>query len=119
MRELPQVRPGEQFTEFGLPDQDNLQQFLFRSLEVGEKPYLLEHSRREILGFIDHEDGAAPRGVRVQQVPVQCVRQRLDAAPVVPHFDMQFLANRGEELDDGQLRVQDHGHVRVVGHAIQ
>ncbi len=42
LRDLPHVRPVEQVAQLGLADQDDLQQLLFRRLEVRQQAHLLE-----------------------------------------------------------------------------
>ena len=89
------------------------------SFEIGQQAYLLEHGGREVLRLVDHEDRATAGGVCFEQVQVQRVDQGLDAAPVVRDLDVQFLADRGEEFDDGQLRVEHDGDIGVIRQAIQ
>ena len=36
LRQLPQVLPGKQVSQFGLADQDDLQQLLLRGLKIGQ-----------------------------------------------------------------------------------
>ncbi len=55
-----------------------------------------------------------------QQPPVQNVHQVLDAAfVIVAHEHAQFFANRQQELDGRQARIQDHRHVRMLRHLFQ
>ncbi len=100
LRQLPQVVTGQELAQLRLTDQDDLQQLLLRRLEVGEQAHLLEDRGRQVLRLVDHEYRAAAFGMRLQQVPVERIGQGLDAAPVVQHLDMQFLADCGQKLHD-------------------
>ena len=84
------------YYELGLADQDDLQQLLPGGFEIGQQANLLEDGRGQILRLVDDQDGAAALGVRLQQVMIERVGQCLDAAAVVNHLDMQFLADRRE-----------------------
>ena len=114
LRQLPQIFPRKQVPKFGLPDQDNLQQFLFRGLQVGQQPHLFEHVAGQVLRLVDDEDDAASFGMSSEQLPVKGIHQRLDAAPHVRGKDPEFLANGFEKLDDREARVQYNGDVGIV-----
>ncbi len=49
---------AEQVSQFGLADQDDLQEFLRRRLEVRQQPDLLQYGRGEVLCLVDDDDGA-------------------------------------------------------------
>ncbi len=53
--ELPQLAPLEQFREFGLADQNDLQQLAPVGFEVGEQAHLLQHVCGEILRLVDNQ----------------------------------------------------------------
>jgi hypothetical protein len=46
--------------QFRLPDQDNLNQFVFFGFEIGEEANLFKDFTREILCFIDNQDRRSP-----------------------------------------------------------
>ena len=118
--ELAQLDARQHFAQLGLTDQDDLQQLLRRGLEVREQPHLLERFRRQVLRLIDdHHDAAALR-VRFQQAPVEEVDEVLDARRVlVAHEDAELFADRQDELDGRQLRVEDDGDVGMARHALE
>ena len=112
--QLTQILPGKQVPKLGLADQDDLQQFLFRGLQVGQQPHLLKHVARKVLRLVDDEYDAASVGMSLEQLPVQGIHQCLDAAPDFRRKDSEFLANGLEELDDREARVQNDGDVGVI-----
>ena len=75
-----------------------MQQLLFGGFQVRQEANLLKNVRCEVLCLVDDQYGAAPVGVRVEQVVIQCVDQRLDAAAVRRHCNTKFLADRDKEF---------------------
>ncbi len=59
--ELPQFIAIQQIAQFGLTDQDDLQQLLGVGLQIGEQPHLFEHLGREVLRLIDTSTTRLPR----------------------------------------------------------
>ena len=49
----------QQGTQLGLPDQDDLQQFLRGGFQVGQQTDLLEYFRTQLLRLIDNQHRAA------------------------------------------------------------
>ena len=119
LRELPQVVAREHVAQFGLADQDDLQQLLRFGLEVGEQAHLLEHLGRQVLRLVDDQHHALALGMRLEQVAIEDVDQLLHAAHgVVGQQDAQLLADRQQELRRVHARVQDQrdlGVVRLLG----
>ena len=77
--DLAQVVAIQQFAQFGLSDQDDLQQLLRGRLEVGQQPHLLEHLAVEVVRLVDHQHHALASRVRAQQVGIEDVDQVLGA----------------------------------------
>ena len=57
LAEVLEVRAVEMFPEFGLAHENDLEEFAFVSLEVGEEAHLFEQFVGHVLGLIDNEDG--------------------------------------------------------------
>ena len=54
---MAQARIVEPVAQFGLAHQDNLQQFAFVGFQVGEQAHLFEQLPRQILRFVNNQDG--------------------------------------------------------------
>ncbi len=108
LRQLAQVRLLEQRPQFFLADQDDLQQFRGRRLEVREQAHLLERLEAQVLRFVDDQHDAASARMSFEQVVPEQVHQRLGAvAAFGRHLQVQFLADRQQELRRRDARVQD------------
>ncbi len=55
MLQLAQTLAVEDLRQFGLADEDDLQQFFLLGFEVGEQPNLLQHARFEVLRLVDDQ----------------------------------------------------------------
>src|SRR6266478_5282915 len=71
LAQLTQVRKFESFFEFRLARWHNLQQFLARSLKVGEEADFLEHLRGETLRLVHDQYCYLPCAVPVQEPTVE------------------------------------------------
>ena len=109
--ELAQVLAGQHLAQLGLADEDDLQELLARGLEVRQQADLLQHLAAEVLRLVDHQHGAAPARVRVQQVAVEGVDQRLEAGGARGIDHVQLVADRGQQLDGREGGIEHHGHV--------
>ena len=75
LRKLSEIVPCQQFPQFGLPDEYDLQQLLLRRLEIGQQAHLFEHVPRKILRLIHDQDRAPAIGMRHEQMVIQCIDQ--------------------------------------------
>ena len=119
LRQLSHVVARQLFAQLWLTDEDNLQQLLLGRLEIGEQAHLLQYFGPEVLRFIDDQDRAATQAVIVQQETVQGVGQRLYAVALLRQRNMQLFADRAQELDARQLRVQHDGNIGKLGQLLQ
>ena len=119
LRELAQVVARQHRAQFRLPQQDDLQQLLRGGLEVGEQAHLLQRIERQVLRLVDDQHHAQPLRVGLEQVGVEYVDQRLDAAPAAFDGQPQFLADRFKQLDRRYARVQHQRHARVLRQLLQ
>ena len=111
LRQLAQVVPRQDAAQLGLADEDDLQQLLARRLQIGQQANLLEHLAAEILGLVDDQHRAPPARVRVEQVAVERVDERLEAGGAGGVRDVQLVAHGGQQLDRRERGVEDHRHV--------
>ena len=86
--ELTQVVARQEFAQFRLAYQDNLQQFLLGCLEVGQQPNLFQHIGRKILRLVDDENGPSAVCMGSEQIAVECVDERLDAVALLGYRNM-------------------------------
>ncbi len=58
--ELPHFAQIELVSQFGLSNEDNLQQFAVIRFQIGEHTELFKHRELHILGLVDNHHGIAP-----------------------------------------------------------
>ena len=97
LRELAQFRARQQFAQFRLAHQDDLQEFLAAGLEIGQQPHLLQHFASQGLGFVDDEHHAPAFGVGFQQTRIQRIDKVLGAL-LWSALDMQLTADAAQEF---------------------
>ena len=115
LRQLTQLGAVQQFAQLRLPDQNDLQELLRRSLKIGEQPDLLQHLGGEVLRLVHDHDDAPSLRMGGQKAPVQRIDHLLDAAAIgVGNDESQFLADREQKLHRSHPRIQDHGDIRVM-----
>jgi hypothetical protein len=120
LRELAQILPRQDFAQFRLADQDDLQQLLRRGLEIREQAHLLEHVGVEVLRLIHHQHNAPAAAVSVEQEVREEVNERLDAAlGTGRHLHVQLVADGEEEFRGRDARVQDQRDVTVRRELLQ
>ena len=120
--QLLQLRARDHLPQFGLADQDHLQQLALWRLQVGEQAQLLQHVGCEVLRLIDDEDVLLAFGVARQQVFIERIEVILDGGGSnagVVHRYLELVADGLEEIGDRQLRVEDVGHPTMLGHLLQ
>ena len=115
LRELAQIGPVQQFPQLRLSDQNDLQQLLGGSFQVGQEADLLQHLDREILRLIHQHDDAPAFGVRIEQPSIQRVHHLLDAVAIrIGDGQAQLLADREQKFHRGDAWIQDHGDIGVM-----
>ncbi len=81
--------------------------------EICQEADLLQHVGGQILCLVDDEHGATPSRVGIQQVLVEPVDQHFPAFRAGRVGDAQLVAHRGQQLDVGELGIQDERHVHL------
>jgi hypothetical protein len=115
---LPQLTQAvliENFLQFGLANQDNLQQLTAAGLEIGQQANLFEGFGGEVLRLIDNQD--RPNTVcillneKIVEIPLQ--------GHLVPAMDIQteFFIDRRQQLIAAEAGIEDHGQYRIPGQA--
>ncbi len=105
------MRLRQHRAQFRLTDHDDLQQLALVGLKVGQQTHLLENLGGKVLGLVDDQHRRPAFGVGVQQEGVDPIDQPLDALATLRMGDAELIANGGEQLLGGQLRVEDEGDV--------
>ena len=113
LRELAQIRLREQTGELGLPDQEDLEQLLFRGLEIGEQAHLLEHLVREPVRLVDDDHRAPTLCMVLEQEAVQCVDRAFQAAAALRARDAEVVADRRDELLHRKQRIENERRVHL------
>ena len=111
LRQLPQLVPRQEVAQLGLAHQHDLDELLGVRLQVGDEPDLLEHLRREVLGFVDQQDDVASRRARLQEEAVEGVHEALLRGAV--RRDVEVVEDRAQELVRGEGGVEHEGGVGV------
>ena len=106
------VRVREQLLEFGLAQQQRLQQRMRPELEVRQHPQFFERADRQVLRFVDDQQGAAS----VARFLVQEQLDRREIGGLVAAGDVEPEAARGDV--DHFLAVERAGDHLTHGHAI-
>ncbi len=113
--QLAEFGAVEQLAKFRLPDQNDLQQLLRGSLEIGQQPDLFQHLGGQILRLVHDHDDAPAAGVGRQQPPIQRIDHLFDAVAVgVRNAEAQLFANGEEKLDRRHPRIQYDRDVGVM-----
>ncbi len=84
-------------------------------LQIGQQAYLLQNPRREVLGFVNHEDRSAALGVCLQQIAVQSVHQALGGPILLQKGDAKLVADGTQKFGCRQGGVQDEGQIHLIG----
>ncbi len=111
--ELAQAAALQLFLEFRLADQDDLDEvFLFR-FQVGKHADFLDGFGRQVLGFVDDQDGPLPAGEGVEQKLLQVLQQ--GGLVAVGGLQFELLAEHLQKLGGADVGVVDQGQVEVLG----
>ncbi len=120
--ELLHVGPGQHGAQLGLADQHDLQQLAFAGFQVGQEAQLLDDFGRQVLCLVDDEHVVLAGGVGLEQKRVERVHmvghRGVGLAPgrVV---DVKFVVDGAQQLDHGELGIEDVGDVAVLGNLLQ
>ncbi len=90
--ELPHLAQRQLLPQFGLPNQDHLQQFAVVGFEIREHPQLLKHRQIHILRFVNDDHGIVPGGKFLEQILIERVDIRLSG---------RFLAREAKVAQNG------------------
>ena len=115
--ELAQAVAVEDLRQFGLADEDDLEELLLLGFEVGEQPDLLEHARFEVLGFIDDQRDVVVGGQLAQQERVDRVVQILLGG--LGGLQAKLVGDGPQHLGVGQGRIEDQRGFRLGIERIQ
>ena len=113
LRQLTQRRTLHQVGQLRLRDEDDLQQLVTRSLDVGQQAQLFQHFHAQVLRLVDDDHGAPPARVGVEQGPREGVDEDLEAGRPGRVGHVQLVAHGREQLDRRQAGREDHRHVDV------
>ena len=117
--ELPQLRAPQHLGQFGLADQDDLQQFLAVGFQVCQQADLLQHVEIQVLRLIDQQNGFTSAPVILQQVAMQAVGERLEGVFLAVVGDTQLIAHGGKQFHRVESGVENDGDIGIVGQLFQ
>src|SRR5574337_376861 len=97
----------EQSDQLRLADEDDLQKLPGWSFEICQQPDLLQNIGSEVLRLINDEHRATPLRMRIEQVSIERVDEELPAGRAGGIRDAEFVAQRGEQLDIREPRIEE------------
>ena len=110
---------GQQIAQLGLADENDAQQLMTVCFQIRQQPQLLEHVAREILCLIHDEHRAPVGGMRLEQVSVETISQRLEAGHRVTAVDhAELIADAGHELTHFELWIPAECDIQIRQFAI-
>jgi hypothetical protein len=121
LRQLFQLGARQHVAQFGLADQDDLQQLALVRFKVGQQAQLFEHVGRQVLRLVDDEHIVIALRMAGQQVAVDRVDIGLDADRPRAHrrqVDAVFVAHRQQQLFHRQLGIEDVGEPAIGGNLL-
>ncbi len=96
LAQLPELRQLQLILKLGLAGQYDLQQFLGRSLQIGQQTDLFQHRKSEILCFVNDQHRGLARPVSLQQPVIQF--QQLLAFRTVFASNFKFRQDKIKQL---------------------
>ena len=114
---LEPLRAGDALAEFGLAEQEDLQQRLPAELEIAQHPQLFQCIAAHILGFIDDEQGAPPFPCLMMEESLHPT-ENLRLLCIVG-LDTECLRSQSQHIIAAHLRGDDLGRdepLRIDGY---
>ena len=96
--QLPQFGPIQRISQFGLPDQDDLQQFSVVGFQIGQEANLLEEVLGHVLRLVDEQDDINIVTNLLQKIGIEPLKQLGITA--------KFQLGSGEAVVTGGARSQ-------------
>src|ERR1700678_3225854 len=105
--QLPQIGGVEFVVQFGLADQQNLQQLLVGRLQIGQKPDFFQNLPRKVMSLVDYQD----RGqfFLAARDHIASNLQQQFALVLADRRDAQIPGNVLQEFDGRKQSVEDIG----------
>ena len=120
--ELTKVGGRQHLQQAWLPDQHDLQQARLVAGEAGDHAKLLEHARREVLGLVDEQHGAAANRDQREEKVAQRRGELVGGGPGkalgqerVARDDAEIDQDLAQQLLDGQERIEHEGRESGAG----
>ncbi len=111
--QLAQLLALQGFTKLRLADQKYLQQLVGVGFQIGEHANLLQHIGSQVLCLVDHQNGALPFRVGLQQVVVEPVQEHFERGLVGGEFDTELVTDRLQQFRGGQRRIENQRDVHL------
>ena len=119
LRQLAHFRAGEYIEQFGLAENDNLQQFALMGFQIGQQAQLFQYRCRQILCLVDNKYGFFIITVAFNQELVNQVGIGFYAVAGFGVRDFQFVADGFQQFDFADLGVEQQGDVGLLGYLFQ
>ncbi len=110
--ELAHVAPPEQRAEFGLADENDLDELVGLGFEVGKEPDLFQHRRIEMLGLVDDQDHGPP----FPPLPQQKFVEQMEQIPGFGGraFDGELPLDRPQQIEGADAGIEDESQAIAV-----
>ena len=106
---------GESLVEFGLSEQDDLQQLVLGRFEVRQQAHLLERIGRHRVRFVDQSDGAPALAPQRDQA----VRDGVEQRSCVADFGAELEGDRAQQVFGIERRVRQPDRDGRRGQAVE
>ena len=107
LRQLAQRWSRQQFAQFGLAQQDDLQQLVGSGFEIGQQAHLLQRLATHVLGFIDDQHRPIAAGVYRQQALVEPLAQCFESVLARLDLDPELATDGTQQFARFEHRIQD------------
>jgi hypothetical protein len=108
---LPHFRTLQLFFEFGLANQDDLQEFFRRCLQIQQQAYFLQQFEGEALGFIDNQNRVGAFMEARDKPLIELQQHVADEAEI--RGDAEIVEDEIEEMIGLQMGIEDEGCGRL------
>jgi hypothetical protein len=119
LSELPKIRPPQLFLELGLPGEDDLEQLVFSGFKVGEKPQVFQAPAVQVLGLVHHDHHVSAGRELFNGKFVEAMDGFRLGQALFFGRKPQILEDHLKHLLEGDVRVEDVGHLHVLSNAIE
>ena len=118
LRELRQVGPAHRVAQFGLADQDQLQQFVLVRIDVGEHAQLFQRFPAQVLRLVENQDDPALFGIFLDEVSLKQPEQ-IDIGGLRRRHLIERQQDPAQQLAAVAMGIGDQADPHIVADLFQ